>query len=169
VYLRAPSDLSGDGTTLIEVVMALGLVAIFLGSLFTMNSASMQTIKMARDTAAASQVLQQRVESLRIANWHQVTDADWLQANVLNSAAPGIEGLKSFSETLTLSPYDSTAVATTQLTRTGNSVRTVVRNDALLNERAVKVVWSISYVGSPNDRATTRQTVAILAKGGVAK
>jgi hypothetical protein len=39
----------------------------------------------------------------------------------------------------------------------------------LLTENAVKIVWSVTYVGAPNDRTSTRQTVAILAKGGVAK
>src|SRR5256885_458138 len=97
--------------------MAAGLVAVFLGSLFTMNSSSMGTIKMARQSAAASQVLQQRVESLRIANWHQVTDADWIKTNLLNIAPSGIEGLKNLTETLTLIPFGSGNVGNTQLRR----------------------------------------------------
>jgi hypothetical protein len=149
--------------------MAAGLVAVFLGSLFTMNTSSMGTIKMARQSASASQVLQQRVESLRIANWHQVTDADWIKTNLLNIAPSGVDGLKNLTETLTLIPFGSGNVGNTQLTRSGNSVSIVTRNNALLMENAVKIVWAIDYVGAPNDRSTSRQTVAILAKGGVAK
>jgi len=67
------------GSTIIEAMMAAGVAALFLGSLFAINTSSMGTIKMARESAAASQVLQQRVESLRIANWHQITDADWMR------------------------------------------------------------------------------------------
>src|ERR1700674_4184502 len=105
-------------STLIESVIAAAICALFLGSLFAMNTSTMQTIKMARETACASQVLQQRVEAMRIANWHQVTDADWLQANLLNADAPGSSGLKNLSETLTLTPYGSASTATTGLTRT---------------------------------------------------
>jgi len=62
--------------------MAAGIAAIFLGSLFAINTSSMGTLKMAREAAAASQVLQQRVESMRIANWHQITDAAWIRDNL---------------------------------------------------------------------------------------
>src|ERR1043166_9567960 len=93
-----------SGSTLIEAMMAAGISALFLGSLFAMNTSSMSTIKMAREAAAARQVLQQRVESMRIANWHQITDANWVKTNLLNSAAPGASDLKSVSETLTITP-----------------------------------------------------------------
>src|SRR4051812_42772195 len=107
MLLQPPSPSSAQGTTLIEVVIATGLVAVFLGSLFTMNTASMDTIQMAKQSAAASQVLQQRVESLRIANWHQVTDPDWVRSNLLNVASDSGTGLQHLVETLTLMPYGS--------------------------------------------------------------
>ena len=149
--------------------MAAGISAIFLGSLFAINTASMGTIKMARETAAASQVLQQRVESMRIANWHQITDANWIRDNLLNTAAPGSSELNSITETLTIAPYGSANTAVTRLTRSGTTANVTLNNTSLLTENAVKVTWQIDYTGAPNDRSATRQTVAILAKGGVAK
>src|SRR4051794_33259227 len=116
------------GSTLIEAMMAAGIAAIFLGSLFAVNTSSMGTIKMAREAAAASQVLQQRVESMRIANWHQITDADWIKNNLLNTSAPGSTDLKSVSEVLTVAPYGSANTAVTRLTRTGNSAVTNYEN-----------------------------------------
>src|SRR5213080_543493 len=110
------------GFALIECTIATAISALFLGSLFLMNSSAMDTIKMARESAAASQVLQQRIESMRIANWHQVTDASWIQANLLNADAAGSGELKSITETLTLSPYGSASTANTQLTRNGGAV-----------------------------------------------
>ncbi|MFL6514622.1 MAG: hypothetical protein ACJ8M1_06310 [Chthoniobacterales bacterium] len=165
---RAPRY-SVSGSTLVEAMMAAGISALFLGSLFAMNTTSMSTIKMAREAAAASQVLQQRVESMRIANWHQITDAFWVKNNLLATAAPGSEDLKSVSETLTVSPYGSGNVGDTTVTRTGSTVTINHQNEDLLLENAVKVTWTVNYTGAPNDRPTTRQIVAILAKGGVAK
>lgn len=156
-------------STLVESAIAASICALFLGSLFTMNTSTMGAIKMAKETAWASQVLQQRVESMRIANWHQVTDADWIQANLLNTDASGSSGLKQLSETLTLIPYGSSSTSKTQLTRTNGSTSIVTRNSLLLTEDAMKVVWAVNYLGTPNDRAASRQTVTILAKGGVAK
>jgi hypothetical protein len=168
VMLRI-STVGENASTLIESSIAAAICALFLGSLFTLNTSTMSTLKMGRDTAFASQVLQQRIEGMRIANWHQVTDADWLAANLLNADAPGSAGLKNVSETLTLTPYGSTSTATTQLTRSSGIAYIVSRNTSLLTESAMKVVWVVNFTGSPNNRAFTRQTVAILAKGGVAK
>jgi hypothetical protein len=150
-------------------MMAAGISAIFLGSLFAMNTSSMQTIKMTRESAAASQLLQQRVESMRIANWHQITDADWIKANLLNADAPGSVDLKGLNENLTLTPYGGGMGGNTQVIRSGGSAVITQRNEGLLTENAIKVIWTVNYNGAPNERPTTRQTVAILAKGGVAK
>src|SRR5207253_4863078 len=121
---------------LIECTIATAISAMFLGSLFLMNSSAMDTIRMARESACASQVLQQRIESMRIANWHQVTDASWLTTNLLNADAPGSNQLKNISETLTLVPYGSNTVGNTQLTRTNGAVSVVSTSSALLAENA---------------------------------
>ena len=157
------------GITLIETSIAACTSALFLGSLFTMNMTGLKAIRTAKEATSASQVLQQRVESLRIANWHQVTDADWLSANLLNTSAAGSNGLKQMSETLTLAPYGSTSVGNTQITRSNGTTQILSRNNSLLTENAVKVVWTVTYSGGINSQSTTRQTVALLGKGGVAK
>lgn len=161
--------LEQTGFALVECTMATAISALFLGSLFLMNSSAMDTIQMARESACASQVLQQRIESMRIANWHQVTDASWLTTNLLNADAPGSNQLKNISETLTLVPYGSNTVGNTQLTRTNGAVSVVSNSSALLAENAVKIIWTVNYTAAPNDRLISRQIVAILAKGGVAK
>ena len=52
---------------------------------------------------------QQRVEAMRIANWHQITDATWIKTNLLQADAPGSGSLKDFIETLTLAPTEPAA------------------------------------------------------------
>ena len=164
---RLKADLTAFA--LIECTIATAVSALFLGSLFLVNSAAMDTIQMARESACASQVLQQRIEAMRIANWHQVTDANWLLTNLVNSDAPGSSQLKNMSETLTLVPYGSATVGNTQLTRTNGAVSIASNNSALLSENAIKIIWTVNYTAAPNDRVISRQIVAILAKGGVAK
>ena len=153
---------------MIEAMVAACTSALFLSSLFTMNMTGIKSIRTAREAACASQVLQQRVEAMRIANWHQVTDATWVKNNLLNTNAAGSDALKNITETLTLVPYDSTTTGTTQLKRTGGTA-TIVNQTALLKESAVKVIWTVSYRGGTNSQPINRQAVAILAQGGVAK
>ena len=158
-----------SGTSLIEATIAACTSALFLGSLFTMNVTAMRTMRTAREAANASQVLQQRVEAMRIANWHQITNADWVKSNLLNTAAAGGDSLRNVTETLTLVPYGGTSTGNTQLVRSGTNTQIVTRNTNLLTENAVKVIWSVAYSGGNQGKSTSRQTVAILAKGGVAK
>ena len=159
---------SESGTSLVEAMIAALTSALFLASLFAMNMTSMKAVRTAREAACASQVLQQRVEGMRIANWHQVTDPLWLKNNLLNSNAAGTDALRQVSETLMLVPYGSSTVGNTRLVRTGGTT-TIANQTALLKESAVKVIWTVNYRGGINSQPVSRQTVAILAKGGVAK
>lgn len=158
-----------SGTTLIEAAVAACTSALFLASLFTLNMSAMRTMRTAREAANASQMLQQRVEAMRIANWHQVTNADWVKTNLLAANAAGSSSLKNVTETLTLVPYGSNTAGHTQIVRSGGTTQIVERNTALLTENALKVIWTVAYNGGTQGNSTTRQTVAILAKGGVAK
>ena len=164
------SKTSGQsGASLIEATIAACTGALFLGSLFTMNMTGMRTMRTAREAANASQVLQQRVEAMRIANWHQITNADWVKNNLLNTNAAGTDALRNVTETLTLVPYGSSTAGNTQLVRTGNTTQIVNNNAALQTEWAMKVIWTVAYSGGPQAKTTTRQAVAILSQGGVAK
>lgn len=167
--MRLRDGLAESGFSLIEATVAAAITALFLSSLFTMNIATMDTIRAAKESIAASQILQQRMESLRIANWHEVTDANWLHDNLLNSDVAGSDPLKNKAETLILVPYGSSNVGNTELTRSGGVATIVNQNATLLAENAVKVIWTVNYTGAPNDSSRSRQIVAILAKGGVAK
>jgi uncharacterized protein (TIGR02598 family) len=75
--MRTSRRADPGGFTLVETTIATALAALFLSSLFTMNVASMDTIRCAKEAVSASQTLQQRIESMRIANWQEITDADW--------------------------------------------------------------------------------------------
>ena len=157
------------GFSLIESTMAAAIAAMFLSSLFTMNMATMDTIRSAKESISASQMLQQRMDSMRIANWQEVTDASWLRDNLLNTDAAGSDQLKDLVETLVLVSYGSSNIGNTQLTRSGGAASIVNQNSTLLNENAVKIIWTANYSGAPNDRQYSRQIVAILANGGVAR
>jgi hypothetical protein len=88
--------------------------------------------------------------------------------NLLGTNAAGSEVLRNISETITLVPYGSSTTGNTQLQRTGG-IASIVNQTALLKESAVKVIWTVNYRGGINSQPVSRQAVAILAQGGVAK
>ncbi len=167
--MQLRSHSAAAGISLVETTIAAAIAALFLSSVFALNISTMETIRSAKESIAASQVLQQRMESLRIANWQEITSPDWVVANLLNTDAAGSTQLRALSETMMLVPYGSDSVGNTSITRSASGATITNRDDALLTENAVKVIWTLNYIGVPNERATTRQSVVIIAKGGVAK
>ncbi len=60
---------------MVEVLVAVLLIALGLTSVLTMNVRSMQALRTARQAGAASQILQQRIEMLRDRPWPDVASA----------------------------------------------------------------------------------------------
>src|SRR3954471_23022029 len=94
--------------SLVENVLACAIVALGLAGTYTLNSQSMGVLRMAKEESFASQVLQQRIENLRIANWQRVSDPTWIRDHLLNVSADGSDSLRSLSETVTITALGST-------------------------------------------------------------
>src|SRR3954470_23282477 len=102
---RLPKRLAScAGFSLVENMLACMVIAIGLAGTYTLNSQTMSTLRMAKDEASASQVLQQRVEQMRIANWQRISSPTWLATGVLNAPADGSAGLTALNETVTITP-----------------------------------------------------------------
>lgn len=158
-----------DGFTLLDSVLACAMLALALGAVFTVSSHALQTLRLAKDETVASQVLQQRLEQLRIANWQRVSDPTWLRDNILNVEADGGFGLAALKETVAIVPYNSTSVNGNVFTRQNYLAAAGAGNTDLLAERTVRIQWTLDWNGVPKNRPHRREAVIILAKGGVAK
>ncbi len=157
------------GFSLLENVFACAVICLFLAGTFTANSESMSILRMGRDEAGASQVLQQRIEQLRIANWQAITGSTWIRDNILNKDADGSANLQGVIEGISITPYNGLTTATNQFSRTLGTATANGGNSSLIAESAIKVTWTVTWSGLPKGRIHTRQNVAILGLGGVAK
>lgn len=111
---RATSHLSADaGFTIIELLVSAVLIALAVGSIMSMNTQSMHTLRDSRLAAAGSQVLQQRVEMLRALAWPEIASttalAD-LMATATESEREMAEANLTEKMTVTV-PADSTGPA----------------------------------------------------------
>ena len=90
------------GFSLIELNVATGMISAFVAAVMMMNANLLGIIKTAKESCSANQALQERVEQMRIANWTQITDANYIAANLLNTATGSAVGLPKLVETLTV-------------------------------------------------------------------
>lgn len=90
------------GVTIVEVLIAAVMIFIGLGSIFEMNTQSIQLLRATHLTAASTQMLQERVEVLRSKPWPEVSNSDAL-AILMQTPAPSEKELVAPNLTETMS------------------------------------------------------------------
>ena len=168
---RRPSRFRrNDGVTLVETTIGMGLVGLFLTGLMLARTNMVGLLQRAKENAAASQVLQQRVEESRIANWVQITDAAWLSVNLMAKASESAANLTAPVETVTVASYPAvTGETPAKIVRKDGAATVVSSNTALKDARMVRINVDLTWTGVPGKRARARSTSVIVAKGGISK
>ena len=160
------------GFSILEANIAVALTIISLAGCFAANANFLAVLKSANQGASASQSIQERVEQMRIANWLQITDSDYLKTTLLSSPTNSARTLPGCTETLTVTAYpppSSGAVGSTQLTG-NNGQATVISTDPTLKDNAmVKAEWVISWTAGSNQAVRSRTGSVLVAKGGIVK
>ncbi len=81
-----PAPDQAAGFTILEVLVAALLISTVIGSIVTMNAQAIHTLHATRQAAGSSQVLQQRVESIRARPWPEVSSSTALAALMQRAA-----------------------------------------------------------------------------------
>lgn len=66
------------GFSLVEVSVGMGLVAMVMGALFSSFASGFHTMKMARENLRATQILLEKVETIRLYSWSQLNTAGFI-------------------------------------------------------------------------------------------
>jgi len=89
--IRAPKDLRRLGEqafTLVEASFASLLFGIMLTSLYGAFSAGFATIKSTREDLRATQIMLERMETIRLYRWEQITDPSYVPSTFTNYYYP---------------------------------------------------------------------------------
>jgi Tfp pilus assembly protein PilV len=74
----AAVQVSQNGVTIIEVLTSVLLIFLGLGGIFAINIQSMEILRKTRQTVAASQMLQERIETMRSHVWPEISNSQAL-------------------------------------------------------------------------------------------
>ena len=165
MLIRALSPRRSSGFTLLETMVAVGIIGTFIAVLIVVNSNVLSLLRTSKDNVSANQMLQERAEQLRLASWGELTNAQKVATNILNADSVSGTGLSKPIETLVISPYPAKAGYTPEKIIRQNGVSTVVTsNAALVNERLVRVDLTLTWNGYPKKRDRSRATTILIAK-----
>ncbi len=163
--------LSVGGFTLIEVLAAIGIVAIgFLGT-FAMVMQGGTMVSAAEEEALVCSGLEQRMDQLRTLSWTSLTDGTGITGTLYIARPAPLSGITVTQETVTISAYNLAGAQTLNGAWVGVSAPTATptAGTALSAAHAVKVVATLSWTGRRSSRAQTRSLVTIISDGGISK
>ena len=160
---RPPAKDAEQGTTLVEVMVAAVLVAVFFASIFELNAMCLRFIDASKESLAALQSVQDRNETLRNLSFSDLTNTAVVQNLMATAANPAAFSQKA-TEVVKISKYP-TANGVTQFTRSsnGNVVNDSVATD--LGTQLVKVDVAVSWTMTLGGRTRTEQTSSIVSNG----
>ena len=152
-----------SGTTLVEILVAVVLLASFFASLFEANALCLRFISASKQGVAGIAAVQDRMEVLRNIDFSSLTTTSYVQG-LLGTPANASEYVPSMTEIVKLSAYP-TANGTTQITRHTDGSVTVDSTATSLGTSLVKVDVSDSWTTVFNGRSRTEQSSTVISNG----
>lgn len=151
------------GFTLVEVMVAVTLAAVFFVSIFELNAMCLRYIDASKESLAAVQSVQDRSEMLRNLAFSDLTTTSSVQ-NLMATAANPAPFSQKATEVVAISKYP-TANGVTQFTRSPDG--TVATNSVAtdLGTALVKVDVSVSWTMTVGGRTRIEQTSSIVSNG----
>ena len=159
----SPLSRGKAGFTLADTVIAAGVAVAALGAFYASTQQAGRVLRMGKEMAAATELLQERIEALRYAPpWGNVTTAAGIAT--VTAGAPGVSAnFKYLTETFTVQGYPSGS--TLIVTRSPSGTFTNNGVDLYANT-CVKVTVTATWMGVGSVQRT-KQLSTIIAKGGI--
>ena len=161
---------STSGFSLAEAVVALGIAVLSVTGAMQINSHQLRLVKSVRESSAASQTMEERVEALRIATWRQITDASYYTGTYFAARPKSVAPLDRYIERVTVSAWPpSKTGALLAVEKHQNEVaRVAKRQGDIASERLAKVDVRITWRGKDN-RERVRELCTIVSNGGLSR
>jgi len=151
------------GLTLVEIMLAVLLMATFFASIFELNAVCLRYIDATKESVAALQVVHDRTEKLRALAFTDLTSASYLQT-MMATAANSSDFCKKATETVQIRAYP-TANGVTALTRNPQGTVTLNSTATDLGSSLVQVDVTTTWNMTLGGRARTEQTSTIISNG----
>lgn len=150
--------------TLVEVLIAMMLSVLALTAFYASSGQAVRIVKSGKETALASQLLQERIEAMRSAPlWASVTTPAGVSATI-NSASLTAANFPGATETVTIASYPAGGTPIVVTRTPGGSIAT--SGASLSTQKCVKLTVQVSWTGVGN-RARNRQIATLLTRGGL--
>ena len=158
------------GATIVEIVVALGVVVTFFSGIFLMNSHVLSLLRGSVESTASIRVLQDRAEQLRGSTWEQLTDASHHSTLILAIPPASSGPLRNLQETIAVTAHLAApgAVMPIEVQRdvAGTVTTTSAGDGTMVDQPSVRLDLTASWL-SKGGRPRLRQLSLYLGEGGI--
>lgn len=163
------------GLTLIEVVLSAALFSVLIAGLGVVDSTCRKLVRAQRETALASQTLEELVERLRTTSWTGLTNASATSGVLSHFESNSFSSLNSPTLRITVTPYPPVTPAPTPLVveRAPGQATQIISQPAsgrsLRSFLAVRVDARIAWRATDGSRDRLREISSVVSLAGLLK
>jgi hypothetical protein len=163
------------GLTLVEVVISAALFSVMIAGLGMVDSACRKLVRAQRETALASQTLDELVERLRASNWSGLTKASTISDLLSQFQSNSVTHLARPKVRVTVGPYPPVTPSPTPLVveRASDGTTTIVSQPAegfsLRSFLAVRIDARIDWRAADGGRNRAREIASVVSLSGLLK
>lgn len=103
------------------------------------------------------------MDRFRSCSWSELTDANYIRNNILNTSTTSGYNIRGSTETVTLSTYPISTTPT-QVVRTNGAASIVLTNGNLVNADIVRIDLALTWVANAGTRSRSESVSSIIAK-----
>ena len=169
---RCPTAWQSSAFTLVEVMVAVAVVALFMSGMFALNSQSFQLLRSTQGVIAAEECTRDRLDKMRNAAFDSMVDPTYISGTVLTTTGntfPLLDGLQIVLQVTSFPPpaAASTDAKTVIVTRnaTGTVSVTKAGDGTLKDQTTVMVTATATWTGRGQTR--THEAYIIATSGGI--
>ena len=165
--------------SLVEVCVAIAVCALFGAAAFATNQRLLYSLASQRETAAATMMLQERMETFRGLSYSNVGDKTFVKNNLVSNATNSEAALPNLTETITISGYLTTAGTEGNYPTDGTHANQWIRDsshttgqeqdhsDTLATDNNLLKVNILLSWKSKDGRTRTRSLSSVFGKGNI--
>jgi type II secretory pathway pseudopilin PulG len=163
------------GASLVELIIAVAVCSFGFAALSAVSLHCRRLVAVQRETVAANQLVQERLETIRSTGWNQLTSASALRDTVLGTASTHTGNLHGAREQITVTPYPAVtpAPAPLQIERTADGQTRIISEPAssfsLRRMTGLRVDVRVEWSSRQNRRTRIREISTVVALGGLLK
>ena len=169
-HLRRPLRKARSGFSLVEAVVSMAIGSMAVGGAMLLNAHQLRLVKSTRESSAAIQTIQERIEDLRNANWKQITDPAYLSGTYFTKFPKSVAPLDRYWEKITVSAWPDPSVCNKLIVEKSQrtSALVLLSGAGLADRSLARVDVQLTWVGKDR-RARTREMSTVISNGGISR